>query len=417
MSRLAWASVGDSWQPVNIAAVLAGDLSPLEPTVLTRHDGLHLLYPGRVNALIGEPESCKSFAAQIAAGEVLKDGGTVWYLDFESEARDVVGHLLALGVPQDDIVKGLVYVRPDEPIGDAVKVLHEQRDSHLTIVDGVNSALVANGLEPNSNKDVANFWAVLVRPLQLVTDGPLVTVDHVAKDRQNRGDWAVGAGQKKALVDGAMLAFELIQPFGRGRTGLIKILVFKDRPGALRGQAVGKEIARLQLVANAEGDEISYSLQPPATDQIGADGFRPTVLMERISRFLEGMSDALSANAIVKGVPGNRPAMLLGLKVLHSEGYLQCQPGPRDSLLYRSVKVFRGTTGTTGTRLVPTGTTVPVKMTGTTSTPPYYKGGTGTSHQTPTSTLTGTTPSVGSPNGPREFAYADLADAQLEEQP
>jgi hypothetical protein len=341
MSRLAWASVGDSWQPVNIAAVLAGDLSPLEPTVFTRQDGQHLLYPGRVNALIGEPESCKSFAAQIAAGEVLRDGGTVWYLDFESEARDVVGHLLALGVPQDDILKGLVYVRPDEPIGDAVDSLHSQRDSHLTVVDGVNSALVSNGLEPNSNKDVALFWEKLVRPLQRVTEGPLVTVDHVAKDREHRGDWAVGAGHKKALVDGAMLAFEVIQPFGRGRTGLIKILVFKDRPGALRGQAVGKEIARLELVANAEGDQISYALDAPAGDQVGPSGFRPTVLMERISRFLEDVTDPLSGYAILGAVSGKREGKLIALKVLTAEGHISCQSGPRGGLLYRSHKAFR----------------------------------------------------------------------------
>jgi len=344
---------GESWQPVNIAAVLAGDLSPLEPTVFAREDGQHLLYPGRVNALIGEPESCKSFAAQIAAGEVLKSGGTVWYLDFESEARDVVGHLLALGIPEDDIVKGLVYVRPDEPIGDAVEVLQSQRDSHLTVVDGVNSALVSNGLEPNSNKDVALFWEKLVRPLQRVTEGPLVTVDHVAKDREHRGDWAVGAGQKKALVDGAMLAFEVIQPFGRGRTGLVKILVFKDRPGALRGQAVGKEIARLQLVANAEGDHITHSLQPPAADQIGGEGFRPTVLMERISRFLEDVEQPLSGYAISNAVPGKREGKVIALRVLGAEGYLECQPGPRGGLLYRSLKPFREAGLVTSSRPVP----------------------------------------------------------------
>jgi hypothetical protein len=411
MSRLAWASVGSSWQPVNIAAVLAGDLSPLEPTVLTRHDGQHLLYPGRVNALIGEPESCKSFAAQIAAGEVLKDGGTVWYLDFESEARDVVGHLLALGVPQDDILKGLVYVRPDEPIGDAVAVLHSQRDSHLTVVDGVNSALVANGLEPNSNRDVADFWARLVRPLQLVTAGPLVTVDHVAKDREHRGDWAVGAGQKKALVDGAMLAFELIQPFGRGRTGLVKILVFKDRPGALRGQAVGKEIARLQLVANAEGNEITYALDPPAGDQGGTHDFRPTVLMERLSRFLEGMTEPLTGYAIVGAVPGKREYKLTALKVLAAEGYVQCQPGPRGGLLYRSQKAFREDVNSTGSQPVPDRFPEPVKGDRFPGSSPLQGGTAGNwSSQQSIGSPTGSPAAVASPNGAREFAYADLAD-------
>jgi hypothetical protein len=398
VSRAAWASVGESWQPVNVAAILAGDLTPLEPTVFARQDGLRLLYPRRVNSLIGEPESCKSFAAQIAAGEVLKDGGTVWYLDFESEARDVVGHLLALGVSEDDIVKGLVYVRPDEPIGDAVDFLHSQRDSHLTVVDGFNSAMVANDLEPNSNRDVEVFKAKLIRPLQQITAGPLVTVDHVVKDSKTRGDWAVGAGQKKALVDGAMLAFELIQPFGRGRTGVIKILVFKDRPGALRGQAIGKEIARLQLTANAEGDHITYTLDAPAGDQVGASGFRPTVLMERISRFLEDISDPLSGYAILGAVPGKREGKLIALKVLTAEGCVSCQPGPRGGLLYKSQKAFREGSSAPVPDRFPTGSQEPIQSDRFPVPPPHRGEPVGTG-QSVGSTISTGSPSVGSLNG------------------
>jgi hypothetical protein len=239
-----------------------------------------------------------------------------------------------------------------------------------------------------------------------------VTVDHVAKDRDHRGDWAVGAGHKKAIVDGAMLAFEIVHPFGRGRSGLVKILVFKDRPGALRGQAVGKEIARLQLTANAEGDEISYSLQPPAGDQVGADGFRPTVLMERISRFLEGMEQPLSAYAIRNAVPGKLEGKLIALRVLAAEGYLQCQPGQRGGLLYRSQKPFREAGIVTGSRTVPNLFPEQVKH-DLFPVPHPYRGEQDRTGQSGTNDSVTCSPTVAGPNGAREMAYAELADEQL----
>lgn len=49
-----------SWGPVDIEAVLAGDLSPEEPSFLRRGDGKAVFYRGRVNALVGEPESGKA---------------------------------------------------------------------------------------------------------------------------------------------------------------------------------------------------------------------------------------------------------------------------------------------------------------------------------------------------------------------
>src|SRR5262249_2724871 len=76
-----------SWQPVDlapvVAGVLAGELVGPVPTLLARTDGACLLYPGAITALQGEPEACKGWIVLNAAVQTLHAGGTVLYIDCE----------------------------------------------------------------------------------------------------------------------------------------------------------------------------------------------------------------------------------------------------------------------------------------------------------------------------------------------
>ena len=337
-----------SWTPADLDAVLAGDVSPLEPTQLRRNDGVFLLYPGRVHDFHGEPETLKSWAAQVVAAEVLNDGGTVLYVDFEAEARDVVGHLLALGVPVQRVRDSLLYVRPDEALSDearaALLAALDGRKPGLTVLDGVNNSLAASGFEPNSNADVRRWWDRLVRPLQLATPGPTVLIDHVAKDREHRGDWAVGAGQKKAGIDGASYRFDIIHHFGRGRTGLARVTVSKDRPGALRGrEGPGREIAKLRLVSEAGADVTAELIAPQAGGEGSQESgqWRPTVYMERVSRVLEGGGEPLSKVEVERRVQGKAAHIRHALDFLIADGYVTVERGARNAALHQSARPYR----------------------------------------------------------------------------
>lgn len=338
--------MGGTWRPVDVRAVLAGDVSPLESTQLARADGVCLLYPGRVHDFHGPPEVLKSWLAQVAAAEALRAGGSALYIDFEGEARDVVGHLRLLGVNDEDLVDRLLYVRPEEPFGDEARIallskLAKRRPA-ITVLDGVNNAMAASGFEPNSNLDVRKWWERLVRPVQLCTDGATVLVDHVAKDSESRGQWAVGAGQKLAGIDGASFGFSLVQPFGRGRTGIARILLHKDRPGRLRGeQGADKEIARLRLVSHDDG-MVSYELHRPA-DPAAPPGtaWQPTTLMQRVSETLEEAHDPLSKAQIEAKVEGRREYIRKALIALIEGGFVSVVKGPRNGILHRSDKPFR----------------------------------------------------------------------------
>ena len=338
-----------SWTPVDIASILAGNVAALEPTHFCRDDGAPLLYPGRVHSFYGEPESMKSWAAQLVATEVLMAGDIVLYIDCESEPRDVLGHLLALGVSEPMLVSSLLYVRPEESgFGNEVAMMLLPLggpDNRLrlgaVIVDGVNSAIALGNGNPDKDPDVRAWSNELVRPLQKRCTGPVVLIDHVVKNRETRGDWASGSYAKKALIDGASYGFSVVTPFGRGRTGVVAINLHKDRPGAIRGMltGAGKEVAQLQLASDADGTVTATVLAATSTSPERVQ-WRPTVLMARISEILEGVSDPISKASIERTAGGNRKYCRVALDELIKGGYVEAFAGPGGSIKHRSVKPF-----------------------------------------------------------------------------
>ena len=250
-----------SWAPVDLEAVLDGDDLDPRPQLLTRSDAVKLLYPGRRHAFAGEPESCKTWLALLAVAEVLTDDGVVLYLDFEDNPASVVHRLLALGVKRDHISTGLAYVRPDSRLDDVGRYTLDQvldRAPRLVVVDGVTEALATFGLDLTSNSDIAQFAVQLTKPLA-DTGAAVLELDHLTKSRDGRGRYAIGAQHKLAGLDGAAYLLEIVQPFGHGRTGRVRVLVAKDRLGRVREHAgeSGKHAGTLLLRSSDDGTVIA----------------------------------------------------------------------------------------------------------------------------------------------------------------
>ncbi len=329
-----------SWRPVDLAAILAGDhVDPL-PTVLCRDDGPALLYPGKVHSVSGESESLKSWLLLVGAVEQLALGRSVLWVDLEDSAPAVVGRLMALGCPTTEIAKSFRYVRPVDPLPDpsALLDLCVPPIPTLAVVDGVTEALSLFGLEPNSNGDIAAFMARLPRPL--ADAGPAVAlIDHQVKNAENRGRYAIGAQHKLAGLDGAAYTLDLVHAFGHGRKGLARIDVAKDRPGRVREHASGgKHIAELHLTSEADGSVFAELRTPDGTASAGT--FRPTVLMERVSRHLEDHPDGQTQRQVLDAVTGKRDAKRTALDVLVSESHVDLDTAQR-SHTYRSLTPYR----------------------------------------------------------------------------
>ena len=315
---------------------LSGDNDEPEPEFLARNDGSRLFYKGKINAILGESESGKSWLALHAVAQSLTQGKSVAYLDFEDSAKGILARLRALGLLDSQLAQ-FVYASPDENLtleqrADLVDALIEYAPE-LIIVDGVNAAMTLLNLDLTSNRDATYFSQQLLKPLTMSGAG-VITIDHVPKNKDNRGNYAIGAQAKRADINGSAIMVEVVMPFGRGMTGEVTLKVTKDRPGYVRAIAAeAKNAGRAVLVSRPDG-QVRIDVQAPTLE-----GFRPTALMQKISEALE--KEPMSKNSLRKMISAGSETIIEAANVLLKEGYIKAVNGSRNAIILHSVKPYR----------------------------------------------------------------------------
>lgn len=328
-----------TWAPIDLAAILAGGLERPETTMLARSDGVCLLYPGKVHAFYAEPEAGKTWLALVTSAERIEAGEHVLYVDFESDAVTILDRLRTLGVANETIIERFHYLRPHRGFHvagrDLVPALVARYRPSLAVLDGVAEAMVLDDLDENVNRDSAKFFAGL--PTLLEREGVTVLLlDHVTKSKEGRGRWGRGAGHKLGAITGASFTLAVGTPFGRGITGTGKLHVAKDRLGALGPHTVaGMSRLVAEVEVASDGATVTVTLKRPSEE------FRPTVLMERVSRTLEQAPEPLSQVKVLEMTTGQKEAKLQALHLLVAEGYVERFAGARNALLHRSIKAYR----------------------------------------------------------------------------
>ncbi|HEX2574712.1 MAG TPA: AAA family ATPase, partial [Aquihabitans sp.] len=313
--------LGDSWSPTNVgetvAGILAGTITRPTPTVLTRTDGKALLYSGKVNGIAGASNDGKSLIVQWACTEEVNDGRNVVYVDLEDDAASVVSRLLDMGVDPAVIVEHFTYITPDEPYSDAARAHLEavvrDRQPTLVVLDSTGESLALDGAKPNDDDDVARWFRRL--PTAIARLGPaVVVIDHMTK--ADDGSLSpIGSQRKRAAIGGAQYITAQVRPFSREGEGMIKLTCGKDRAGTYRrGQVVA------EVTVTPDEGAITMTVAAPVTGD-GAS-FRPTHLMEKVSRHLEDVGETLTRNAIKSEVTGNQQAIVTALSLLVEEGYV-----------------------------------------------------------------------------------------------
>lgn len=334
-----------SWEPVDLVALLAGEIEQVKPTMLVRADGEPLIYPGKIHAFNAEPEAGKTWLALLAVAEALDRGDNVVYFDFEDTAVGIVTRLDALGVPRAYIEEQLTYVRPDEPIDARARlkvqqIVHEKAPT-LAVIDGVAEALAVSGLDENSNADVAKFLVALPRHLSRF-EVTVIMIDHVTKTKESQGRYARGAGHKLAGTD-VVYKLESVKPFGRGLVGHSKLVVQKDRHGWIR--RLGRHTADLHLDGSGSDHHVKIALSVPekTTDSEGHD--RPTGCMEAVSKYVEE-NGPTSTSALRKkkedgGLGFRIQTVKAAVEQLVAGKYVTTEDGPRGSLIVTFKKRYR----------------------------------------------------------------------------
>lgn len=332
-----------SWWPRDLDAVLAGRTEDPPPTLLRRADGTALFYRGRINGLIGESESGKTWLALLATAQQLADGGHVVYLDFEDTAAGLVGRLRALGTT-DTAMTRLHYIGPDEALharaqNDLAETLTTTRPD-LIILDGFNAAMTLLGLDLLDNNDATKFAQMLLKPLA-GTGAGVIYVDHVPKAKEHRGKGGIGAQAKRAMTTGCAISVDVLEPFGRGMTGRLGLHVDKDRPGHVRAAAAeAKRIGRAVLTSDATTGAVRVVIEPPAaTDGTpDSDGAR-AVLAERISDHLAAGGSA-TKRGIRSAMGGRAQTVDAALDWLVEAGYVARDGVPERGFTHKLLRSY-----------------------------------------------------------------------------
>lgn len=323
-----------SWFPKPLD--LDGTEEEPPPAFLARNDGHRLFYRGKVNALLGESESGKTWVALHAVAQCLQIQERVIYIDFEDSGRGILSRLRALGIT-DKQLANFTYANPDENLQleqrhDLIEALAQQNPDFI-VVDGVNAGMTLLGLDLTNNRDATMFSQSLLKPLTM-SGAAICTIDHVTKSKEGRGNYAIGAQAKRADINGVAIAVEVVQPFGRGMTGELNLKVTKDRPGHVRANSKDAKIAGKVIIKSTAEGMVTMIIESPEMSS-----FRPTRIMEAVSLLIE--EKPMSKNAIEKATEGANDTVRIALDCLVKEGFATFANGPRNALIITSIKPFR----------------------------------------------------------------------------
>jgi hypothetical protein len=238
-------------------------------------------------------------------------GENVALIDFEMGQRDARNRLREMGATDDELDLIEFYEPETAPTKDTLEGIADR--CTLVVIDAAAGAYQLLGLD--ENRDAEKFNARMPDVLWKA-GATTVTLDHVVKNPDNRGMWASGHHRKIGGTE-VHLGFEATK-LSRGGAATTRITAHKDRPGF---HARGKgQVGTVEFRSDPETHALTWERE--AIDEAAAPSdFRPTIYMERVSRYLEKHGPS-SKTAIYRDVHGKNERIVQAVGQLLHEGYL-----------------------------------------------------------------------------------------------
>lgn len=318
-----------SWKPIALSDYYDGLFHEVKANILTRTDGKSLIYAGKVHSIYGESESGKSWVAQIATAEMLRADKKVIYIDFESDPQDIVKRLKALGVSRANLLQYFTYIRPEsarsasDPYWEAIL---EPESAHLVIIDGVTESLTMWGGETVDNDSITKWMRQFPRTVANKSGAAVVLIDHITKNSETRGRFAIGGQAKLATIDGAAYIVEPIEVLSPGRVGSLTIRVTKDRIGDVRASAgMWRKSDRTQeaavLTIDSTQPQMQYVIGAPTSE----DELNERTEFKKMSEMAEFIHNhpGCSRRELNEGVRGDKSLIGERLETLIARGFVE----------------------------------------------------------------------------------------------
>jgi hypothetical protein len=329
-----------SWKPIALSDYYDGLFQEVKANILTRTDGKSLIYAGKVHSFYGESESGKSWVAQIATAEMLRDDKKVIYIDFESDPQDIVKRLKSLGVSRANLLQYFTYIRPEsarsasDPYWEAIL---EPESAHLVIIDGVTESLTMWGAQTVDNDDITKWMRQFPRKVAKESGAAVVLIDHITKNADTRGRFAIGGQAKLATIDGAAYIVEPIEVLSPGRVGSLTLRVTKDRIGDVRASAgMYRKSDRTQEAAVFTIDSTRAQMQYVIGSPTSEDELNERTEFKKMSEMAEFIhhNPGCSRRELNEGVKGDKGLIGERLETLEKNGFIENKGSNNKSSLW-----------------------------------------------------------------------------------
>jgi len=217
--------------------------------------------------------------------------------DRPADARDAVRERLAY------------YAWPALNLADGAALAKVLAGVDLVILDSTRTFLSSLALDEDRSDDFAKFSTAIVEPL-FRAGIATVQLDNTGHGDKGR---ARGSSSKGDLAD-VLYSLKTTTAFDQQRRGTLRLV---------RAHARFGDVAPAFTMDLGAGRFGTFTADDSDSGAAGAP-FRPTVLMERVSRALEE-HPGLSKRAVRESVKGNSDAKDLALELLIADGYVTAQ--------------------------------------------------------------------------------------------
>lgn len=336
-----------TWAPAPDLLALAAT-PPEAPAILHATPGGALLYDGKRHLLAGEPETLKTWIAAAATTEVIMGGrGVLWWDSDGMGPAALVERLQALGATPQAISRHVHYLTPEAPLDLAGRTtlldLITRDNIRLAVIDAFDPALELHGMSHKDGDEVQRFYRTIVDVFHTQGVATLL-LDHVTKDRENRGRWSIGSQRKLAGCDVSFNIELHGEPMTR-RNPRATIIINggKDRPG-WHHRTEGRRVGQWAINLDNHDQPWELTLGRPTAEHAADGGFRPTFLMERVSRWLQLQATGATKNQIETEVRGKREHIRRALDCLTGEGHAHVVTAARGAQIYRHITLYTETT-------------------------------------------------------------------------
>lgn len=328
----------------DLSWILTGQAPEIEPPVWVRHEAGHaLFYAGKVNGVFGDPETAKTWLAQIAIIEALHAGGTAAMVDVDHNGENhTAARLMLLGGRPEVLADPERFRYYDPQDGAEFRAAIDDitlRHPDVVLVDSLGEVFPMLGLNSNDNDELTGGLRLISRPAD--AGSCVIFIDHLPKGTEARASgFAIGAIAKKRAIRGSYIrAEESVKP-SNGQVGKVNLFLEKDTSSGVRQHTPGgKYIGKFVLDSTLPHVTTWAILRDDApTDASGRK--RYTRVMERISRFIED-NDQCTGNEIKAHVGGKTEIAAAAIKTLIEEGFVSVHRGRNNAHLHHSIALYR----------------------------------------------------------------------------